>query len=559
MKKFIYLSLALTPMIFATGCIEEINPQSNTVTAGQVQGAPNSSAKLTAALTSGMTGHFSYGGDKSTAWDYGYPSFLLQRDVMGQDLVNADSDHNWYSTWEFCGVGLGPGYAVAQVPITCYYSWIKDCNNALSLIPAEPTSEERHNAGIAHTMRAFYYMDLARMYCPTTYGINPQAQTAPIVTEKTTAVEATNNPRATNEKMWEFILSDLDAAEAELADFDRGSNTDLPNLSVVYGLKARAYLTMEDWVNAEKYAKLAQNGYQPMSAAQYTDRELGFNTPNDAWMFSTSFKKDDPAILQNDADTSWGSWMILEITQVSGCGYAANYGVPFHIDRHLYNTIPETDCRKNCFVSFDVPGMDRAEALAYVQEHYSDYPETIVDLNVEQPYEYGCGGASVKFRAAGGATGHNDQYVGFCVSVPLMRVEEMMLIEAEAAGMQNEGRGIQLLTTFAQLRDPEYIYGHHNENYQSDYATAFQNEVWWQRRVELWGEGFATFDIKRLNKGIIRSYEDTNHCSPNQWNTTTPPQWMTLCFVGTEANYNIALEQNPTPVKPETDSPKYNF
>ena len=37
------------------------------------------------------------------------------------------------------------------------------------------------------------------------------------------------------------------------------------------------------------------------------------------------------------------------------------------------------------------------------------------------------------------------------------------------------------------------------------YLLVDQNELWWQRRVELWGEGFATFDIKRLQKGIIRS------------------------------------------------------
>lgn len=559
MKKLLYLSLAVAPMFVATGCIEEIDPQSNTVTAGQVESAPNAVAKLTAAITNSMSGQFSYSGDYSRAYDYGYTSFMIMRDVMGQDMVNNSTTTNWYSTWEFCGTGLGPGYAVAQMPITCFYGWIKDCNNVLNVIPAEPTDEERHYSGIAHTMRAFYYMDLARVYCPTTYGINPQAQTAPIVTEKTTAVEATNNPRATNEVMWNFILSDLDAAEAELADFDRGSDNTLPDLSVVYGLKARAYLTMEDWEKAETYAKLAQKGYTAMTAAQYNDRVNGFNSPNGAWMFSTKFKSDDPAILQNDADTSWGSWMILEITEVSGCGYAANYGAPFHIDRHLYNTIPESDCRKDCFVSFDVPDMSTEDALAYVQEHYSDYPSTIVNLNAGNDYEYGCGGASVKFRAAGGEEGHNNQYIGFCVSVPLMRVEEMMLIEAEAAGMQEEGRGIQLLTTFAQLRDPDYVYGTHNESYQSDYATAFQNEVWWQRRVELWGEGLATFDIKRLNKGIIRSYEGTNHVSPYQWNTTTPPQWMTFCFVDTEAAYNTALEQNPTPIKPEVDSPKYNF
>ena len=94
-------------------------------------------------------------------------------------------------------------------------------------------------------------------------------------------------------------------------------------------------------------------------------------------------------------------------------------------------------------------------------------------------------------------------------------------------------------------------------SYGNSSTSAFQNEVWWQRRVELWGEGFATFDIKRLNKGIIRSYANTNHFEGYRWNTTTPPQWMTLCIVGTEADYNYDLENNPTPIAPSEDSAEF--
>ena len=32
-----------------------------------------------------------------------------------------------------------------------------------------------------------------------------------------------------------------------------------------------------------------------------------------------------------------------------------------------------------------------------------------------------------------------------------------------------------------------------------------------QRRIELWGEGFSYFDLKRNNKGIDRNYEGSNH------------------------------------------------
>ena len=140
-----------------------------------------------------------------------------------------------------------------------------------------------------------------------------------------------------------------------------------------------------------------------------------------------------------------------------------------------------------------------------------------------------------------------------------MRVEEMKLIEAEAAGMQDQARGIQLLTAFAQTRDASYEYGHHQEAYYNNSTSQFQNEVWWQRRVELWGEGFATFDIKRLQKGIIRSYEGTNHVDGYQWNVESTPDWMNLCIVQTETNNNPACTNNPTPIAPKGNSPKYSF
>ncbi|MDE6013050.1 MAG: RagB/SusD family nutrient uptake outer membrane protein, partial [Prevotella sp.] len=101
------------------------------------------------------------------------------------------------------------------------------------------------------------------------------------------------------------------------------------------------------------------------------------------------------------------------------------------------------------------------------------------------------------------------------------------------------------------------VYGQHNEAYGNTSTSEFQNEVWWQRRVELWGEGFATFDIKRLNKGIIRSYAGTNHLEGYRWNTTTPPDWMNLCIISTEADFNYSIENNPTPLAPTSDSPEF--
>ena len=143
------------------------------------------------------------------------------------------------------------------------------------------------------------------------------------------------------------------------------------------------------------------------------------------------------------------------------------------------------------------------------------------------------------------------------MAVPLMRVEEMYLIEAEAAGRLNEAEGIELLTAFAKTRDENYIYGQHNEAYFNTNTSAFLNEVWWQRRVEFWGEGLATKDIKRLQKGVIRSYPGTNHPETYRYNKESTPDWMNLCIVQTETNYNTGFNtNNPEPDYPTGDSPE---
>ena len=251
--------------------------------------------------------------------------------------------------------------------------------------------------------------------------------------------------------------------------------------------------------------------------------------------------------------------MSLEINpdkDVSACGYAANYGDAKLIDRHLYETIPATDCRKKCFVDFSTNDMEGTELENKLKE-YSDYP-TWLEYSAEMAKWPGTGGLSLKFRTAKGVEGHNNTAKGFLQSVPLMRVEEMKLIEAEAAGMQDEARGKQLLEAFAKARDPQFEYGKHvNDKYGNSSNSGFQNEIWWQRRVELWGEGFATLDIKRFGKSVIRSYAGTNHCEESRWNTTGVPQWMTLMIVESEGAYNADCTQNPMVTTPQGDSQEY--
>ncbi len=573
MKRLIYKTVAIALVALPlTGCLEEVDPMgyNDRVSKDQVSDAPGSYDNFVGSITTNLCGqnlYTNFFGASLTSYpyDFGYPGMLLLTEAAGNDFVPTGGN-NPLQYWYTNSVGITAGYAICQVPWTCFYIQIKNCNEVLSLAGEEPEADKVTGAGIAHAMRAMYYMTLGQMYCQKPYTVDPQALTVPIVTENTELSAADNNPRATQEVLFNtLILPDLDKAEGYLAGYSR-SDKYTPDVSVVYGLKARAYLYMGQWALAEEYAKKAMAGYGMMSQNEYLDRETGFNTPNGSWMFAGRFKSDDPTIIDNDADSSWGSLMVTDMEHhaSSSCGYAANYGCPSTIDYHLYQTIPDTDFRKLLWVDFEA-GLAaqslKANSPTYAEDceallgKYTDYPTWLQQL--PNSNDYGIGGVSMKFRPNGGLAGRQNQYVGFLVSVPLMRVEEMKLIEAEAAGMQSEARGIALLTAFAQTRDPQYVYGRHNEAYGNNATSAFQNEVWWQRRVELWGEGFSMFDVKRLQKGIIRSYAGSNHVSPYKWNLDQTPSWMTFMIGGTDPTYNIGIIQNPTPTSPTGDSPEH--
>lgn len=536
------------------GCVDEFEPQSTTVTKQQASEAPGSFNNFVSGLTSTFAGQFCYSPASEYPFDFGYSAFFLIRDVMGQDIaIRGD----WFSYW-YEAYGLGPTTAICQFPWSCYYSWIKSCNTTISVAKADLTEDKNDGLGRAYAIRAMLYMDMAQMYGAKTYAEDKNCLTVPIVSDESTIDELRSNPNATNEQIWEFILSDLDNAEKYISQDKGAADVYTPGLAFVQGLKARAYLITNDWANAEKYAKLAQEGYSVMSADEYTNWETGFNTPNNAWIFAIKFKSDDPCILENDADSSWGSQMCVEIDpEASACGYAANYGQPNLIDRHLFETIPATDCRKKCYVDFSADNLS-GDALTAKLAEYSNHPDWL-ENTANATDEKTIGGLELKFRTAGGEAGRANQKIGFCLSVPVMRVEEMKLIEAEAAAWQDEARGKQLLTEFALTRDPSFEYGKHNESYGNASTPAIINEIWWQRRVELWGEGFSMGDIKRLGKSVIRSYAGTNHRDGYQWNTDGPAEWMNLTIVQTETNYNSACVSNPTPSAPEGNSTPYVF
>ena len=520
--KTIYKSLiagiVLTPAL--TSCIEETFPQGGTVTSAQL----GSSSAATESLVWGMTAYYNtieiLGRD--LAYDWGYGSLMHIRDVMTEQMAIVDSGYDWYSFWSQ-DTYIGPGYAVTQFIWNFYTKLVLTTNNAIDAINPETASEQQLcYLGMAYAFRASHYLDMARMYefLPNDKTSAPDVEylTVPIVTNKTTEEESRDNPRATREEMFDFILGDLEKAEEYIVEGTVSSKTQ-PSLPVIYGLFARAYMWIEDYANAAKYARLAIDNFSgtPLTKDEWLNTTTGFNilsTP--AWMWGTSQIQEDNSV--KSRYLNWTSWMSNEAT----FGYAGIIDGPQSMmNAASYKRISDDDWRKLSYIA--PTGSTLAGQEPLIDPSYRSKLKTY---------------ASIKFRPAEGNV--NDYLVGGATAYPLMRIEEMYFIEAEALEHTSPGQGKAALERFMQTyRYPSYVCN----------ASNVLEEIFFQKAVELWGEGLTYFDLKRLGYSVTRNYDGTNFAPAAALNTNGRPAWLNFCFVQTEANNNKALvgKNNPDP------------
>ena len=163
---------------------------------------------------------------------------------------------------------------------------------------------------------------------------------------------------------------------------------------------------------------------------------------------------------------------------------------------------------------------------------------TIDDVKMEfVPY------TNVKFGMKDGIGSENN-----INDFPLMRVEEMILIKAECQarlGQENDARAT--LEGFVKTyRDPQYS--------SADGGRTLTDEIWYQRRVELWGEGFAMSDIMRLQKPVVRFHDDNcNQPAAFRFNIPADDAWLLMRFCDSETNTNAGIIDNTGSQQPEQD------
>lgn len=517
---FIVLALSLS------GCIKETFPQGGSATKEQI----GESASALDAAMSGIPAQLSQGylvyGEQVTEIDMAYPALMIiYSQQLGDIFPLGDSGYDWYRGFD-TQQGLGENSSRAYVPWRTMYMFIKSANDIIAAVSSieSPSDVQKGYLGMAYAYRAWAYWHLWNMYIPvkndyTTIGDEIMGLTVPIVTEKTLESDGKNNPRATEQVMYDFIMSDLQLAEDGLTNYT--PNTKLyPNLAVIYGLKARAYLSKLDYANAAIYARKAidVSGRSPLTQDQWEDPNAGFcdAASQNSWMWYIAYSAEAMGNLCNF--TGW-------VSNEADWGYATLtfYG----INRWLYDRMNDTDFRKHSFVD-----PKKYDYYNYKTCRNQEFIESLPDYS------------SIKFRCKGGV--YNDYATGGATDVPLMRIEEMYLIEAEAIGVSNLADGKNLLQSFMQTyRDPSYTVPVNITN-----VDLFQEEVLFQKRIEFWGEGLAFFDAKRLRAGSYQSYEGTN--APGDVFKLNAkgikPGWIFM-IPRNEVNNNVALEglNNPDP------------
>ena len=540
-----FMAVVLGAAVLATGCIKETFPTDG-ATQEQISESTTALESLVGAIAVNMAYPYSaFGRDENYGFDFGYPGLMCALDACTGDVICTAGDdaagYDWFFFWER-GQNLGPTMSICPFAWNTYFAFMKSCNDVIGLVDINNpnlSAGEKLSLGSAKAIRACFYLDMARQFealavtddaAAGKYDISEvEGLTVPILTEKTTEEMARNNPRAKRGKMIEFILGDLDDAEMLLKDIKVKKT--LPSKAVVYGLKARAYLWLgqfdenyknvktgeEAYKEAAKYARMAitESGATIMTEGEWLNPTSGFNKANNAWLWYLPQTAEGITNLVN-----YIAWRSSEATW----GYGGKF-VFEGVNTNFYNRMSESDWRRKAFVG--------ASPEAWYKKHSS-----LTNLTEEQFLEKVPPYANMKFHPANGNT--VSYTIGNVTDVPLMRVEEMYLIEAEATAQYNETEGKRLIEEFMAHRNPKY---------SANGVSNLIDEIIFQKRVELWGEGIVFYDFKRLNMGIQSGYEGTNVPTDSRVNVSGRAPWWNFCIPESEVLQNPALEgkNNPNP------------
>lgn len=383
--------------------------------------------------------------------DFGQKSLDISVDVGGEDIV-----HYANKQWFVDCYHLEDRVATARRPARQWqycYANIRDLNTILELYPLEEVpnldDQQKQMRGEALALRAYHYFLLINLF--QTAGTWEHIKDLPGVPVYETA-SLEGKARGTVTDVYERIKADFEEAIPLLEGFTQNTVTRVDQ-TAAKALAARVYLYAGEYENALKWASEVVSSSKLMTIEDYTS---GFDDiSNVEWLWGVDVNAEN--------STTYPSFFSMMDPVLQG--YAGMLGQYKCIDRRLYDHINDDDIRKQCFKNseYEIP---------YVQYKFID--------------------KSDKFLA----------------DLVFLRVADAYYIKAEAE--VRTGNAEAAKTTLDAITNARAVNGTHTYTWSS-IASELLNQIFIQKRIELWGEGQSLFEFNRLEKEIDRTYEGTNH------------------------------------------------
>lgn len=378
---------------------------------------------------------------------------MIDLEVLGEDFVMTNAANNWFRD-EYRWIShRSETSTMVRFHYGFFYVFIANANMIIANIDKAdgPDAEKNYIKGQAYAYRAWAYHQLVQ-YFGKRYvagGDNSGLGVSLVLEPRLGSL-----PRNTVEEVYTQVNADIDLAISLLTGLTRPDKSHI-NVNVAKGLKARIALSQQNWALAAQMASEARQGFTLMNNTQYMSGFSDQANPEFIWAYK-----------HLDAHPTYFYSYYAYLGNFSSTNSRGNPKAIFSV---LYDKITATDIRKQLW---DPTGTDAA------------FPK--VQDGTRRPY------MTRKFMLANPANSNGD--------LNMMRASEMYLIEAEAlariSGRTNDA--VDVLYTLAVQRDPAYTRS-------TNTGDALIEEILTQRRIELWGEGFRFFDLKRLNLPLNRN------------------------------------------------------
>lgn len=331
-----------------------------------------------------------------------------------------------------------------------FYKVINNANGIINSIPEESPEETLTFKYKSHAYRAIAYFYLIRIYQHT--RASDATEAIPI-----DFGDFIGEPNSTVGEVKQLVLEDLTTAYNGLIDYSRSSKEEMDK-NVVAAYLARYHLTYENWSEAERYADMAMSVGSLESDVLHGFDELSLSeviwgaevTEATSEVYSSFFSHMSQI---NDGYSGWNHFKT--------------------INSNLYDMIPVTDKRRSWFAD----------------QEYDPFtiivPGTWGHYNITPKY------TSLKFIAEPGPGVFIGDYI-------YLRNAEFYLTKAEALARQGkDSEAQQVLFELNSVRDSSYTKS-------SSTGQELIDEILIYRRIELWGDGVASFDMARLSIGLNR-------------------------------------------------------